>query len=154
MNSLLLKKMFPFFFVLVALQAKSQYYGGYDGDALFYYLGKAANSIEIKDLKAHYNCVMVNETRYLSNGGVELILKKGALSEINIYNKSAVYGVFADKLPKKLKFGMSSSEVKQLLGKALVSYNSGYSEFENNGVVITCWFEGSRLSQVGLALKS
>src|SRR5688572_2643547 len=134
--------------------ASAQSSNAYDGDMLAYYLGKSAKSTEIKELKAHYHAEMLNETHYLSKGGIELILKKGVLSEINIYRKSAVYGTFIDKLPKGLRFGMSSSEAKNLLGKPSTSYTSGYCEFEMDNYVLSCWFEGGKLSQLGLTIKN
>lgn len=141
-------------FIAAPVKSNAQSFGNFDGDVLFYFLSKASGSAEVKELKANYNCIMVNETRYLSSDGIELILQKNILSEINLYSKSAAYGAFTGKLPRKLRFGMTAGEVKQLLGKPLVSYNSGYSEFEYNNTIITCWFEKGRLSQVGLAAKS
>ena len=125
----------------------------YDGDALLGFLGKDRGSNELKDLKAHYNAEMINDSHYLSKGGVELVLKNGVLSDINIYSKSAVYGSFTGALPKKLKFGMYSGDVKSLLGKPVMSYSSGYCEFETGNYILSCWFESGKLSQVGLSLK-
>lgn len=126
----------------------------YEGDILVYFLGKSANSIEMKDLKANYKCEMANEAHYLSKYGIELILRSGALNEIHLYNSSAVYGSFTGLLPNKLRFGMSSGDVKHLLGKPIVSYNSGYCEYEYTNHILSCWFEGGKLKQVGVALKT
>ena len=107
----------------------------------------------MKDLKANCHCEMANDAHYLSKAGVELILKDDLLSEIHLYNKSAVYGNFTGKLPNNLKFGMASGEVKQLLGKPVVSYNNGYCEFEFSTYIVSCWLEGGKLNQVGVAAK-
>ncbi|MCS6933844.1 MAG: hypothetical protein NZM35_01660 [Chitinophagales bacterium] len=125
----------------------------YDGDLLFTFLGKEAQSPELKELKAGYRCQMANENHYLSNEGIELILSKGVLYEIHLYASSAVYGNFTGKLPKNLRFGMFSSQVKALLGKPLVSYNSGYCEYEIDNYILSCWFEAGKLQQVGISLK-
>ena len=97
---------------------------------------------------------MANEAHYLSKDGVELILQRSLLCEIHLYNSSAVYGKFIGKLPNNLKFGMSSSEVKHLLGKPVVSYNNGYCEFELQNYILSCWLDGGKLNQVGIAIKS
>lgn len=127
---------------------------GFEGDSLIYYLGKPAAGNDVKQLKAHYNSQMANETHYLSTGGIELILKNGSLSEINLYQKSAVYGNYTSLLPGGLRFGTLPSEVKSKLGRPTLSYNSGYCEFDYQSAVISCWFEGGRLNQVGLSLKN
>ena len=49
---------------------------------------------------------------------------------------------------------MVSGEVKKLLGKPVVSYNSGYCEYEFASYILSCWFDGGTLSQVGIAVKS
>lgn len=134
--------------------AAAQTGNNYEGDVLVYFLGKPANSSELKDLKANYKCEMANEAHYLSKAGIELILRKNVLNEIHLYNGSAVYGNFAGLLPKKLKFGMSSSDVKRLLGKPIVSYNSGYCEYEYSNYILSCWFDGGKLSQIGVATKT
>ncbi len=121
---------------------------------LVYFLGKSAGSIELKDLKANYRCEMANEAHYLSKGGIELILKNNLLNEIHLYNGSAVYGSFAGKLPNNLKFGMSAGDVKRLLGKPIVSYNSGYCEYEFANYILSCWFDGSKLNQMGVSVKT
>lgn len=125
----------------------------YEGDVLTYFLGKAANSEELRELKANYKCEMANETHYLSRGGIELILRNRVLSEIHLYTGSAVYGNFTGQLPHNLKFGMYSSDVRKILGKPVVSYNSGYCEYEMPGYILSCWFETGKLTQVGIALK-
>ena len=117
----------------------------FDGNSLAFYIGKSATGAEMKDLKANYHCEMVNETHYLS--------KDGSLNEINLYNKSAVYGSFTGKLPGNLKFGMASADVKHFLGKPVASYNNGYCEFDISTCIISCWFESGALNQVGIAQK-
>lgn len=124
-----------------------------DGNALMNYLGKEASSSRLKELKACYHCEMVNEAHYLSKGGVELILQNSRLNEIHIYSKSAVYGSFTGVLPKALQFGQSAAEVKKRLGRASVSYSSGYCEFEFADYTISCWLDKGKLSQVNLVIK-
>lgn len=126
----------------------------FEGNALVYFLGKSATGSEIKDLKANYHCQMANEAHYLSKDGIELILQRSSLCEIHLYGSSMVYGKFTGKLPNGLKFGMTSSEVKHLLGKPVVSYNNGYCEFELQNYVLSCWLDGGKLNQVGVATKN
>jgi hypothetical protein len=125
----------------------------YDGDMLVNAVGKTSESSEVNDLKSAYHFQMANDEHFLSKEGIELVLKNKALSEIRIYKASSVYGSFAGKLPRGLRFGLTSAEVKKLLGKPSVSYNTGYCEFETNGVIISCWFENDRLSQINLGTK-
>ncbi len=148
-------KSYKLLFFTMALFLAGQTMGqtSLEGDALPGFLGKAADSPELKDLKATYNFEMANETHYLSKKGIELILQKGALAEIHLYKSSVVYGSYTGALPKKLKFGMSSGEIKQLLGKPAESYSSGYCEFDLGTYIISCWLEAGRLNQVALALK-
>ena len=141
---------FNFFFA----EAIAQSGNNYEGDILVYFLGKAANSVELKDLKANYKCEMANEAHYLSKDGIELILRLGVLNEIHLYNASAVYGSFTGLLPNKVKFGMTSSDAKRLLGKPIVSYNSGYCEYEYPNYILSLWFESGKLKQVGVATKT
>jgi len=144
-----------FIFWLIVFGAGTNLFAqtGFDGNSLVSFLGKSAYGSELKELKATYHCEMANELHYLSKDGIELILKAGALNEIHLYNKSAVYGNFIGKLPNNLKFGMTSGDVKKLLGKPVVSYSNGYNEFENSNHIISCWLDGGQLSQVGIALK-
>lgn len=124
------------------------------GDVFTPALGKEVRSEEVTALIANYHLEKANEAHYLSNTGVELILRNGQLTEVRLYQNSPVYGKFSGVLPRQLKFGMSSGEVKALLGKPTVSYNtSGYSEFEKDGTIVSCWVEGGKLSQVSVSLK-
>jgi hypothetical protein len=124
-----------------------------DGNALSFYLGKSQESQELKNLENDYKMEMANETHFLSKDGIELKLKDGQLSQINLYKSSSVYGDFAGKLPHGLAFSMTSANVKQALGKPLVAYSSGYAEFDLADCVLSCWFDGDRLSQVSLTRK-
>jgi len=126
---------------------------GYDGNLLINAVGKTDQSSEVSDLKASYHFQMANENHFLSKEGIELILQNATLSEIRIYKESTVYGNFKGKLPKGLSFNLSSAEVKKLLGKPSVSYNTGYCEFEVQGQIISCWFEKDHLSQVDIGSK-
>jgi hypothetical protein len=123
----------------------------YDGDALASYLGKSTESPEIKGLVSNYKCEMGNPAHCISVNGIELMMQKGMLAEIRLYKTSNVYGSFKGKLPKGIKFGMSPADVRALLGKPSVNYNSGYSEFDLRNYVIACWFEGGRLSQLSIS---
>ncbi|MDB5281624.1 MAG: hypothetical protein JWO06_699 [Bacteroidota bacterium] len=125
----------------------------YDGDNFISFLGKGAESPELKDLKTTYKLEMANETHYLSKDGVELLLKGGSLNEINLYKNSNIYGSFKGNLPKGLTFGMASGSVKAKLGKPTVAYNSGYCEFDLPNCTISCWFEGGALAQVAISSK-
>lgn len=143
-----------FFCLLVFLVATNLFaQNSFEGNALTTYLGKEATGAEMKELKANYHFEMANEAHYLSKGGIELILQKGLLNEIHLYNNSGVYGSFTGKLPNNLKFGMGSGDVKHLLGKPVASYNNGYCEFEFSNYIISCWLEGGKLNQVGIAAK-
>ncbi len=147
--------LFKIHFVVLLFAAQNCFaQSSFEGNGLISFLGKTSSSTDLKDLKANYKCEMANELHYLSRGGIELILKNNALNEIHLYGSSAVYGKFAGALPNKLKFGMVSGEVKRLLGKPVVSYNSGYCEYEFQNYILSCWFDGGTLSQVGIAVKS
>ena len=141
------------FFLSVFIVAVSFAQSGFDGNSLVTFLGKSATGSEMKELKANYHCEMANEAHYLSKDGIELILKSGALNEIHLYNKSAVYGNFSGKLPNNLKFGMASGDVKHLLGRPVASYSNGYCEFAFSNYIISCWLDGGKLNQVGIAVK-
>ncbi|MCX6197699.1 MAG: hypothetical protein NTY88_00570 [Bacteroidetes bacterium] len=131
------KLLFKIFFASLFFVAQISFaQGGFEGNALISFLGKNSSSTDLKDLKANYKCEMANELHYLSRGGIELILKRNELNEIHLYGSSAVYGKFAGALPNKLKFGMVSGEVKRLLGKPIVSYNSGYCEYEFSNYIL------------------
>ena len=140
--------LFIFFFITTLFGQNA-----FDGNSLASFLGKEASSSEIKSLQQNYHCEMVNEAHFLSKEGIELILKTGALNEINLYNNSSVYGKFTGKLPNNLRFGMGSGEIKSLLGKPVASYNNGYCEFDFPKYILSCWSEGGKLNQVGVALK-
>jgi hypothetical protein len=126
--------------------------GHIDGDALTSLLGKGTENQELTNLKNEYKMEAANENHYLSKEGIELMLKDGQVNQINLYKTSSVYGNFTGKLPHALAFSMTSANVKQVLGKPLVAYNSGYAEFKLTDSVISCWFDGDRLSQVTLNL--
>ncbi len=117
-------------------------------------IGKADNSAEVTDFVNTYHLVMANNTHFVSNNGVELIFKDGLVNEIHLYRGSKVYGDFEGNLPAGLKFGMSSAEVKSLLGKPSITYNSGYCEFTKDNHILSCWFEGGVLHQVVVSAKS
>ena len=125
----------------------------YGGDMLMNAVGKDNQSSEFNDLKSSYNFQMANETHYLSKEGIELVLQNSAINEIRIYMNSPVYGSFKGNLPKGLRFGQTSAEVRRQLGKPSVSYNTGYCEFEVQGGVISCWFDKDRLSQINIGAK-
>ncbi len=124
-----------------------------EGNRLTLFLGKSAESQELQNFESDYKFEMANENHFLSKDGIELILKDGILQQINLYKSSKVYGSFAGQLPHGLAFGMSSGNVKQLLGKPTVAYSSGYAEFELNDCAISCGFEADHLSQVTLNKK-
>jgi len=124
-----------------------------DGDRLINALGKGPQTTEVNDLKAGYNFQEANENHFLSKEGIELVMQNAMLSEIRIYKDSPVYGSFKGRLPRGLNFNLTSAEVKKILGKPSVSYNTGYCEFEYQGQVISCWFDKDRLSQVDLGTK-
>ena len=124
-----------------------------EGDMLINTVGKTDQSSEVGDLKSSYNFQMANENHYLSKDGIELVLQNSTLNEVHIYSNSTVYGSFKGKLPKGLRFGLTSAEVKRQLGKPTASYASGYCEFDLQGSVISCWFDKDRLSQIDLGAK-
>lgn len=123
------------------------------GDALGQYIGKGTESAEVKELIKSHNLEMVNNQRYHSKEGVELIFKNDILNEVKLYNNSSVFGNYTKELPGKLKFGMSEAAIKQSLGKPAVAYNSGYIEYQYPTYVLSCWFEAGKLNQVVVAAK-
>lgn len=124
-----------------------------EGDALILNIGKSPDNEQVKELIKTYQLDMANNQHYLSTQGVELILKKELLNEIHLYQNSGVYGSYKGTLPSKLKFGMNESEIKQLLGKPALAYNSGYLEYQYDTYILSCWFEGGKLNQVVIAAK-
>jgi|GEM_PF-1421266 len=124
-----------------------------EGDALALNIGKGPDNEQVKELIKTYQLDMANNQHYLSTQGVELILKKELLNEIHLYQNSGVYGSYKGTLPSKLKFGMNESEIKQLLGKPALAYNSGYLEYQYDNYILSCWFEGGKLNQVVIAAK-
>ena len=117
-------------------------------------LGKTADSPEFASLKGSQQFEMVNDQHYLSKNGVELILSGGVLNTINFYRKSEAYGNFNGTLPHGLKFGMAQAEVRNILGKPTVAYNSsGYLEFDVKGITYACSFTGGTLSQLGVSVS-
>ena len=148
-----MKKHFsPLLFVLALLVGNSAWaQSGADNSNQFVAaLGKEPTSTEISTIISLYKLDAVNDAHYVSKNGVELLLHKGKVTDVQLFGKSAVHGSFTGALPNGLKFGMSSSTVKGLLGKPKVSYNNGYSEFEFPAYIVTCWYDGGMLSQVGL----
>ncbi len=148
-----MKKNFsPLLFVLALLVGNSAWaQSGADNSNQFVAaLGKEPTSTEISTIISLYKLDAVNDAHYVSKNGVELLLHKGKVTDVQLFGKSAVHGSFTGALPNGLKFGMSSSTVKGLLGKPKVSYNNGYSEFEFPAYIVTCWYDGGMLSQVGL----
>lgn len=148
-----MKTIFLFCLLASAQFLSAQSSEKFEGDNLILFLGKDASSEELKELKAYYNCEMANENHYLSKSGVELILNKHTLHEIHLFQSSVVYGSYKGVLPKKLKFGMFSSEVRKMFGKPLTSFSNGYTEYELASYILSCWFEGGKLSLVGVAVK-
>ena len=148
-----MKTIFLFFLLASSQFLAAQSSEKFEGDNLILFLGKGAFSEELKELKANYKCEMANEKRYLSKSGIELILNNGALQEIHLFASSMVYGVYKGELPNKLKFGMYSTDVRKMLGKPLTSFSNGYTEFEFPNYLLSCWFDGGKLSQVGIATK-
>lgn len=125
------------------------------GDMYTAALGKTSDSPEFGALKGSQHFDMVNDQHYLSSDGLELILKEGTLSTINFYhNGGKAYGDFHGTLPHGLKFGMSEAEVRNILGKPTVAYNSsGYLEFDMQGITYACSFSGGALSQLGISVN-
>ena len=143
--------LFTFLFLCISVSAQTE--TTFEGNGLISFLGKKVNSKEVKDLKSNYRCEMANELHYLSKDGIELIMRNNCLTEINLYAHSAVYGTYKGLLHKNLKFTMTSSEVKKLLGKPVINYNSGYCEYEYATYTLCCWFDGYTISQMGIAMK-
>ena len=142
------KLIFASLFILSTVLATAQ-----SGDALSQYIGKGVASTEVKELIKNHHLEMVNNQRYNGKEGIELIFKNEMLNEIQLYNNSSVFGNYTHELPGKLKFGMNEAEVKQLLGKSTVAYNSGYIEYQYPTYVLSCWFESGKLNQVVIAAK-
>jgi len=117
-------------------------------------LGKSSDSPEFTNLKSTGIFEEVNNQHYLSKDGIELILQQNTLNQINFYRSSEVYGKFTGDLPKGLKFGMTPAQVKSILGKPTVAYNSsGYLEFTIQQYTYACSFDKGVLSQVGISVK-
>lgn len=126
----------------------------FDGDRLPAQLGKHADGPDIAALEAAYHCEMANSNHYVSKEGLELMMLDGSLNQIQLYSNSTVYGEFKGQLPHLLKFGMTLSQVKVLLGRPTVNYSSsGYAEFEKDGFVFACGFTAGKLDELTLSRK-
>jgi hypothetical protein len=138
--------------VLLSTTLLSHAQNSFQGDGLVANLDKEIESTEVKNLLANYSCETANPNRCVSTkNGVELLFKNRKLNEIHLYATSSAYGNFKGTLPKGLRFGMSSGDVRAILGKPTVNYNSGYSEYTLPDYDITCWFDAGRLSQVSIS---
>jgi hypothetical protein len=117
-------------------------------------IGKDEASEEFKTLVSTYSLEAANSSRYQSNQGVEVILKDSKVSEIHLHKESSIYGSYKGSLPSKLVFGMTTGEVKKLLGKPTTAYtSSGYNEYVYADYILSCWFDNGMLSQVVIASK-
>ena len=140
--------------VAIFLMSVSFAQSNYEGDALRSYLGKPAESAEVKGLVSNYHCDIANPGHCFSMEGLEVMLQKGIVTEIRLHQNSAVYGSFKGKLPRGLRFGMSSDAIRAILGKPTVNYQtSGYSEFDLHDYSIACWLEGGKLTQITISTK-
>jgi hypothetical protein len=135
--------------ILIPLSAQSKY----EGDALVSQLGKGVESPEVKSIMGNYHCDIGNPSHCVSNEGLEMVMANSTLEEIHLYKASPAFGSFKAKLPRGLRFGMTPADVRAILGKPLVSYSNGYSEYEQNDYGISCWFDKGRLSQLNIAAK-
>lgn len=117
-------------------------------------IGKSETSEEFKTLVSTYSLETANSSRYQSNQGVEVILTDNKVSEIHLHKESPIYGSYKGQLPLKLVFGMTSNDVKGLLGKPTTAYtSSGYNEYVYDTYILSCWFENGALSQVVISSK-
>lgn len=117
-------------------------------------IGKSTGSEEFKKFAADYKLEESNAARYQSKDGIEVILKGGAVNEIHLHKASPVFGSYTGKLPSNLTFGMSSEQVRGLLGKPNTAYtSSGYIEYEYPTYNLSCWFEEGTLRQVVVSAK-
>lgn len=117
-------------------------------------IGKDETSEAFKTLVSTYSLEAANSSRYQSDKGVEAILKDSKVSEIHLHRESSIYGSYKGELPAKLVFGMSTNEVKGILGKPTTAYTtSGYNEYVYDTYILSCWFENGVLSQVVISAK-
>lgn len=137
--------------VAVFLLSVSFAQDGYDGDKFTSYLGKSVDNPALKGLVENYHCDIGDPNHCISKEGLEMHFRNGLLKEIVLYKSSNVYGAFKDKLPHSLKFDMTPEEVKALMGKPLVIYRNGYSEYVLNGYNFSCWFEEGKLTQINIS---
>jgi hypothetical protein len=152
-NLLMTIKESTFIMILFMISSFSFSQSKYEGDALATHLGKSTESGEVKGIINNYHCDMGNPNHCISNEGLELIMGNNSLKEIHLYKASPAFGSFKSRLPQGLKFGMSPEQVRSLLGKPLVSYSNGYSEYELSDYTLSCWFDKGRLSQLNIATR-
>ncbi len=150
----------PLQFLLVALITCTAYNGTNaqctpSAQTLVELLGKNIYSDEWKALAATCGFQKLNDTHYSTKAGIEIKLKGNVTNEISLYKSSVVYNTYTGELPRKLRFGMSTAEIKQLLGKPTVAYNtSGYCEYDMGQIILSCWLENGQLNQVVIAEKT
>lgn len=117
-------------------------------------IGKSEKSDEFKNFVSTYKLEQTTAARYQSREGIEVILKDEKVFEIHLHKASSIYGNYSGALPAKLRFGMSTNEVKQVLGKPTTTYTtSGYNEYVYDTYILSCWFENGILTQVVLSAK-
>ena len=137
--------------IAVLLLSVSLVQTSYDGDKFTSYIGKSVDDPALKGLVGNYHCDIGDPNHCISKEGLEMHFRNGLLKEIVLYKSSNVYGAFKDKLPKSLKFDMTPEEVKAVMGKPLVMYSNGYSEYNSGGHNFSCWFEGRKLTQINIS---
>jgi hypothetical protein len=117
-------------------------------------LGKSSTSDEFKKFAGDYKLEESNASRYQSKDGIEVIVKDGIVREVHVHKSSPVFGSYTGKLPSSLNFGMSSEQVRNLLGVPTTAYtSSGYTEYEYATYNLSCWFEEGTLRQVVVSSK-
>lgn len=116
-------------------------------------IGETITSATVQDFLKKQNLALTVGGRYSSTtSGIELRTQRDTVISIDFYRSNAAFGKYTGVLYKNMVFGMSSNEVIGVLGKPAMSYtNSGYSEYNLNGVILTVWFENKQLSQVSFS---
>jgi hypothetical protein len=149
-----MKKIFLFpLILLLSLFIQAQ---AVEGDGFLKLIGSNIKAPGTRSFLNGNHVKFTDDGIYSSTGaGIDMRTRHDSVMSVTLYRDNAIYGSYTGKLPKELKFDMSSSDIEKKLGKPAVAYmNSGYSEYHFGYIVLTCWFEKGVLRRVTISLKN
>jgi len=126
-----------------------------EGDALLDVLGSKVNTAAAKQFLSAYSIKRTADGIFsATTTGIDIRTSHDTIVSMTLYHDNPIYGKYTNKLPKGIKFDMTSAEIIKMLGKPATTYsNSGYCEYHFGRKVLTCWFEKEVLRRVTVSLK-